>query len=206
VGPAPAPAPAVFAGIWPFATAGELAAYDTGNDQAFREPLNTARLFAERYLGFTGPQLSAVRSTGTGAAEVGVGFRAGAEPTTVVALRQLGRTGSGGPWTVVGATSADIEVDTPKALVKATSPVAVAGRARAFEGNVVVEVREDGMAQGQSVGKGNVTGRGDGVLGPFRGEITFRAPAKPAGAVVFYEPSAEDGRTLRATVVRVAFT
>ncbi|MGH9226267.1 MAG: GerMN domain-containing protein [Acidimicrobiales bacterium] len=215
VGPAPSPGPipAVFAGIWPFATAAELATYDTGADQTFREATNTARLFAERYLGFTGPQLFPFRSTGTGAGEVPVGFGRGegglpvANPqaTTVVQLRQLGRTGTGGPWTVVGATSPDIEVDAPAILARVSSPVAVTGRARAFEGNVVVEVREDGMVKGQSIGKGNVTGRGDGVLGPFRGEITFRSPTKAAGAVVFYEPSAADGSTLRAAVVRVDF-
>ena len=211
VGPAPGPAPApVFAGIWPFATATELAAYESGTDQTFREASGTARLFAERYLGFTSPQLFPFRSTGTGAGEVPVGFvrQVGEpQPTTVIQMRQLGRTGAGGPWTVVGATSADIEVDVPgAAAAKVVSPVAVAGRARTFEGNVVVEVREDGMLFRTSLGKGNVTGRGDGVLGPFRGEITFRAPTKAAGAVVFYEPSAMDGSTNRATVVRISFT
>lgn len=201
-GPGPAP---LFAGIWPFTTAAELAAYDAGPDQAFRDAANTARLFADRYLGFTSGQAGAFRSTGTGAGEVGVGFAAGFPATTVVQVRQLGRTGTGGPWTVVSAASADIEVSAPAASAKVGTPVAVAGRARTFEGNVVVEVREDGMVSKQSLGKGNVTGRGDGVLGAYTGSVAFRRPTKPGGAVVFYEPSAMDGGTLRATVVRIAF-
>ena len=207
------PASGVFAGIWPFASAAEVAAYDAGKDQAYRDPVATARAFAATYVGMTDPAVFGFRSTATGAGEVPVGFRVGEggapvanpQPTTVVQVRQLGPQGPSGPWTVTGATAATIEVDGPGPSAPITSPVAVSGRAQAFEGTVNVEVREDGMTAGQSLGTGVVTGRGD-ALGPFQGRITFRSPTKPAGAVVFTERSAATGGTpvLRATVVRVA--
>ena len=107
---------------------------------------------------------------------------------------------------MVGATSEQILVDTPKPLERVSSPVSLGGRAHAFEGTVTVDVREDGMVAGQSLGQGFVTGGGD-ALRPFSGQVAFRAPSKPAGAVVLYELSAADGRNvLRATVVRVQFT
>lgn len=43
------------------------------------------------------------------------------------------------------------------------------------------------------------------MLRPFSGDIAFRAPSKPAGALVFTDLSAADGQVLRATVVRVRF-
>lgn len=203
----------LFGGIWPFASAAEVRAYEAGADQAFRDPVATARAFAERYLGITGAVLFDLRPTGNGAAEVPVGFRGeggrpATLPTTVVQVRQLGTLGTSGAWTVVGATSPDIEVDVPAAAARVASPVALAGRARAFEGTVQVEVREDGMAFGQSLGSTFVTGRGDGVLGPFTGSVSYRRPSKPAGAVVFFERSQADGAStvLRAVAVRVALT
>ena len=212
-GGGPARPPAVFAGIWPFATAAEVRAYEAGSEQAFRDPVATARAFAERYLGITGAVTFDFRATGTGAGEVPVGFRGeggrpATAPTTVVQVRQLGAVGTTGAWTAVGATSPDIEVDAPAAGARVASPVTLAGRARAFEGTVQVEVREDGMLFGQSLGATFVTGRGDGVLGPFAGSVAYRSPSKPGGAVVFFERSmADSGSTvLRAAAVRVALT
>ena len=79
-------------------------------------------------------------------------------------------------------------------------PLTVAGAL-----NVGVVVREDGMLAGASLGEGFVTGRGDGVLGPFEGQVTFRAPAKAGGAVLLVDRSAADGSVMGATVVRVTF-
>ena len=203
----------LFAGIWPFATAAQVRAYEAGGEQAFRDPVATARAFAERYLGIDGAVTFDFRPAGSGAGEVPVGFRGeGGRPataaSTMVAVRQLGTVGATGAWTAVGATSPDIEVDAPAAAARLASPVALAGRARAFEGTVQVEVREDGMTFGQSLGATFVTGRGDGVLGPFSGSVGYRAPSKPTGAVVFFEHSVADSGSavLRAVAVRVALT
>ncbi len=202
-----------FAGIWPFTTKAELDAYAAGSDRTFRDPVATAREFTTRYLGMDDPVSFAFRSTGAGAGEVPMGFRFGEgrtpvsspQPTFTVVLGQLGAQPGSGPWAVVGVTSPNIVVSRPGARDKAASPVRVAGQAHAFEGTVNVEVREDGMLAGQSLGRGVVTGGGD-ALRPFSGDITFRSPTKPAGAIVFVERSAADGQgILRAAVVRVRF-
>ncbi|MDQ3897561.1 MAG: GerMN domain-containing protein [Actinomycetota bacterium] len=204
---------ATFAGIWPFATRAELDAYAAGSARTYRDPVATAREFAGRYVGIADPVDFGFRSTGPGAGEVPIGFRysegrrpvASPQPTFTVVLRQLGAQDASGPWTVVEATSPNIVVTTPKELDKVASPVRVTGQAVAFEGHVNVEVREDGMLAGQALGRGFVTGGGD-VLRPYSGDIAFRAPTEPAGAVVLLDRSAADDQgILRAAVVRVRF-
>lgn len=204
---------AAFAGIWPFATRAELDAYAAGSDRTYRDPVATAREFATRYVGIDNPVDFGFTPTGAGAGEVAMGFRYGEGRTPVanpqrtftVALRQLGAQDAAGPWTVVGAASPNIVVATPRAMETITSPVRLTGQAHAFEGTVSVEVREDGMPAGQSLGKGFVTGGGD-ALRPYTGDIAFRAPTKPGGAVVLTEVGAADGASiLRVTVVSVRF-
>jgi hypothetical protein len=205
-------AAAPFPGVWPLASQAEVDAYLAGSDRPWQDPEATARAFAQRYLGMD-PRVFAFRSTGAATGEVPVGFRTGEggvvlpdpQPTTVVELARVG--GASGPWTVTGARSPDIVVDRPGPLAAVSSPLQVSGRALAFEGTVSVEVRQDGMVAGESLGRGFVTG-GGGPAAPFSGELTFRAPGRPAGAVVFYERSMATGGSgvLRATVVRVLFT
>ncbi len=155
----------------------------------------------------------ASQATSDGSAQVRLGFRFGEggtpvpnpQPTFTVILRQLGSQPGAGPWTVTGATSTNIVVTTPAVGATVRSPVRLTGQAHAFEGTVNVEVREDGMLAGQSLGKGFVTGGGD-MLRPFTGDVTFRSPSKPAGAIVFTEISQADGQSiLRAAVVKVRF-
>jgi spore germination protein GerM len=211
--PGPAPGPAAFSGIWPFATKAELDAYAAGTDRTFRDPVSTARQFAIRYLGMESPASFDFQAGGPGEGEVPMGFGVGEggtpirnpQPTFTVVLRQLGPQGSSGPWTVVAVASPNIVVAKPGPLDTVASPVRVTGQAHAFEGSVNVEVREDGMLAGQSLGEGFVTGGGD-MLRPFSGDVTFRSPTKPAGAVVFTEISQADGQSvLRASVVKVRF-
>jgi spore germination protein GerM len=204
---------ATFAGIWPFATQAELDAYAAGTERTYRDPVATARDFATKYLGMDNPVDFPSRSTGEGTVEVPLGFRYGEgrtpvpspQATFVVIVRQLGAQGPSGPWTVVEATSPNIVVTTPKPLDKVGSPVRLTGQAHAFEGTVNVQVREDGMVAGQTLGRGFVTGGGD-ALRPYSGDIDFRSPTKPGGAIVLTELSAADGQgTLRAAVVKVRF-
>lgn len=203
---------AVFPGIWPFHSQEEMDAYPLGADRSFTDAVETARRFAAEYLGMRDPVTSgSATPAGPGRVEVMVGFSTGeggvpVDPrlTTSVVL-QAGSAGGQGPWVVVGAHSPDIEVDVPRGGQRVSSPLVVAGRANVFEGTVHIEVREDGMAGGSHLGSGFVTGA-QGELGPFRGEIAFRAPSRPAGAVVFFEPPADPARGVtRATVVRVGF-
>jgi hypothetical protein len=205
----------VFPGIWPFTSQAEMDDYIAGGDRTFTTPVETARQFAIRYVGMVDPVTFGPPTVASGGlVEVKVGFGTGEggvpvpnpQPTMSVFLRSGGADGDLGPWTVVSAVSPQIVVDQPVALVRITSPVTVRGSAATFEGNVQVEVREDGMLADRNLGAGFVTGRGDGVVGPFTGEIAFQRATKPGGAVVFFERSAADGQgVLRATVVRVAF-
>lgn len=205
----------VFPGVWPFTSLQEVRAAESGSDPTWRDPEATARVFAERYLRLTDPVTFGFRSTGPGAGEVPLGFSRGEggavladpKPTTVVSLRQLGRQGEGGVWTVTGATAPDLVVESPPVLSRVASPVTVRGRARVFEGTVHLEVREDGMVAGQSLGTGFATAGGGDTPAPFSTTIAFRPPSKPAGALVALERSSATGGSpvLRAAVVRVAF-
>ena len=205
--------PASFAGIWPFATRAELDAYAGGTDRTYRDPVATARDFMTRYVGMDNPVDFPSRTTGSGTVEVPMGPRYAEgrtplpdpQPRFTVIVRQLGPQGASGPWTVTEVVAPNIVVATPKPLDRITSPVRLTGQAHASEGTVNVQVREDGMLAGQSLGKGFVTGGGDAKR-PYSGDVTFRPPTKPGGAVVYTELSAADGQgILQVAAVKVRF-
>ncbi|MFN2506360.1 MAG: Gmad2 immunoglobulin-like domain-containing protein [Acidimicrobiales bacterium] len=209
-GAAAAQAQTGFQGIFPFTTREELDAYAAGPDQTYRDPVRTAREFAVSYLGFTTPQLadSGFQAGEPGVGQVPIGVRRDGEflLATTVNLRQLAQQGAQGPWTVTSSSSPRIQVDSPDPLQRITSPVAVSGRGDAFENTVNVEVREDGTLAGQSRGRGFVTAESRG--GPFRGEVAFRAPTRPGGAVIFQDRSAAgvgETNAFATTTVRVLF-
>ncbi|MEA2971880.1 MAG: hypothetical protein QOG82_338 [Actinomycetota bacterium] len=208
------PATATFPGIWPFTSQAEMDDYLSGTDRTFTVPVDTAKAFGVRYLGMGSPaSFGPPTPVAGGLVEVKLGFTTGEggivivdpQPSMSVFLLSGHADGDQGPWTVVRATSPQIVVTEPTALDRISSPVPVRGQAATFEGNVLVEVRDDGMLDGANLGFAPVTGRGDGILGDFSGDIAFTAPSQPAGAMVLSEKSAIDGHTVRATVVRVAF-
>ena len=194
---------ATFAGIWPFATKAELDAYAAGTDRTYRDPVATARDFMTKYVGMDNPVDFPSRTTAPGQVEVPMGPRYAEGRTPLanpqarfgVIVRQLGAQGASGPWTVTEVVAFNITVTTPAALARITSPVRLTGQAHAFEGTVNVQIREDGMLAGQSLGKGFVTGGGD-MKRPYSGDITFRAPTKPGGAILYTELSAADGQNI----------
>ncbi|MGH9154326.1 MAG: Gmad2 immunoglobulin-like domain-containing protein [Acidimicrobiales bacterium] len=198
-------------GIWPFTSPAEAAAAPA--DSPYHDAGFTARAFAREYLGITQDlALSPAPSASGVAVTVTVGHTTGegggpwpdAPPITEVLLV---RAEPAGPWTVIAARSPRIVPQHEFDQSDFSSPLGLRGEANAYEGTVQVEVREDGMLAGQALGRTFVTGRGarDGSLGAFEGEVTFRRPTRPGGAVVFYETSAADGRILGATVVPARF-
>lgn len=188
---APFPDPASVDGIYP-----DRSAYERSGVSAFADARAAATAFVKDYLGMKTPVLREVDGdTWT------VRPNARASLTTTLSLA---RVGAEGPWTVTGATTPGIVVRTPVRLASVASPLSVTGSAWAFEGHVDVQVREDGMRAGSSLGQTFVTGGGD-QLRPFSGRVTFRKAAAAAGAVVFSEASGEDGSLMSATVVRVRF-
>lgn len=185
----PAPDGDTATAVWPLASTA----------QRFEDPVAAARSFAVDYVGFTDPVMGEFLQGDSRSGEVEV--RAVPDgPVTTVFVRQLGPDDS---WWVLGSATANIEVDEPAALATISSPVTLAGRARAFEGTVNVEVRADGTEE--PLATDFVTGRGDGTLGPFSKDVAFPSPGSGGGAVLFTTLSMENGQVWEAGVVRVSF-
>lgn len=183
----PPPSPSATSALWPA----------PGSSVRFTTPEAAARSFATEFLRFDDPQLEAFQAGDSRSGEVPLRPRANG-PVTTVLVRQVG---AGADWSVLGAVTDNIDITAPAAMTEITSPVRVAGRALAFEGNVQVEVRVDG---GGPIGAGFVTGGGD-VMRPFEGSIGFETPGEPLGALVFFTESAENGQVWEAVAFRVAF-
>jgi hypothetical protein len=172
--------------LWPF----------PGSSTRYASAEDAARSFATEFLRFDSPVLEPFRAGDARSGEVPLRPRARG-PITTVLVRQLGPDDD---WSVLGATTEDIEVTDPIPFAEISSPVRVAGRARAFEGHVEVEVRADGDLG--PIGAGFVTGGGD-ELRPFEGSIPFETASAPRGALVFFTRSAEDGQVWQAAAFRV---
>lgn len=206
-GPPDVAFPAGMEAIWPITSQEDLDLHLASGSTEYDDAARTAEAFLKTYVGMNAPVVGEAsgESAGPGGRQVtfpATGVKAMAPPKMDIVVAEVA---PGGPWTVISLRSENIVVDEPTAGSTARSPLHLRGKAAAYEGTVQVEVREDSQISGQRLGESFVTGRGDGVLGDFIGNIAFREPAKPAGAVVFLEASAEDGSPIQATVVRVRF-
>lgn len=172
-----------------------------GGSTATAGPVAAAVAYMHREVGMRDPVGGGLRRNGPNGVIVEVHPRsvAGARPVTVVYLQRLTTTGA---WYVLATTTGSIRVGEPWSQARVSSPLRVAGRAQAFEGNVQVRVTEDRYGTDVLLGSGNVTGGGD-AMRPFAGRISFRQPTGTGGSVIFAERSAIDGDVLAATVVRV---
>lgn len=168
-----------------------------GSDDSFATPSEAAESFAVDYLGFEEPVVGEFLQGDSRSGEVEIRPIA-TGPVTTVLVRQLSGEES---WSVLGSATANIEVTEPAALEPISSPVVLAGRALAFEGNVNVSVRSD---DGGKLGEGFVTGGGD-EMRPFTGSIAFETPPTPYGVVVFATYSAKDGSLWEAASLRIEF-
>jgi hypothetical protein len=189
--PAPTTAPAATAidrstVIWPFA----------GSAVRYTDPVDAARTFATTYLRFQAPVVGAFQQGDTRSGEVQI-RATGTGPVTTVMVRPVT---SDDAWFVLGAATTNIDVTIPGAGSEIASPVHIAGRAHTFEGNVVVEIREDGATG--PIGKGVVTGGGD-EMRPFQGDIPFETAGSAYGALVFFTESAENGQVWEAAALPV---
>ncbi|HEX6567585.1 MAG TPA: Gmad2 immunoglobulin-like domain-containing protein [Acidimicrobiales bacterium] len=171
---------------------------DGAGTTRYDDPVEAARGFAVDFVGFTDPVVGEFMQGDARSGEVEVRPLADG-PVTTVFVRQLGPDDT---WWVLGSATADIAVDAPATGDAITSPVTVTGSALAFEGQVNVDVRQDGTRS--PLGTGFVTGGGD-VMRPFTGQIEFSAPTAERGALVFMTNSAENGQVWSAAVLRVAF-
>ncbi len=172
---------------------------DATSSRRFDDPVAATRAFAVELLGFADPILGEFAQGDTRSGEVEVRSFAQGPPTTVL-VRQL----QDDSWFVIGASVASIRLDTPAAGATISSPQPLKGAAYAFEGRVVVRLYADGITK--PIADTFVMGRGDGVLADFTGQLDFTLPAGAKhGVLVLFEPSAKDGSTSAATVIRVHF-
>jgi Immunoglobulin-like domain of bacterial spore germination len=176
-----------------------LSVWPPAGAPAVTDPVEVTRAFATSIMGFTNPLVGSLVAAPT-AGEGTVAVRARTDgPVTTVALHQRADKA----WLVLGATTPNIVVKSPTAGTTVSSPVELKGEAWTFEGNVVVDVEQDGRTD--PIGQGVVTGGGD-QLRPFAGSVTFDTPTARTGALVFFAESAEDGSVQQATVVAVRFS
>jgi hypothetical protein len=181
----PATSDAPETAVWPWET----------SSTRFEAPVEAARSFATEFLGFTAPVLGPFMQGDSRSGEVEVRPRSNG-PVSTIFVRQ----GGDDSWWVTGAANEDITLHDPEVMDEIRSPVRLRGTALAFEGTVQVHIREDGRRE--PIGVGFVTGGGQEPAA-FEETIDFSTPSAPAGAIVLFTQSAEDGQVWQATVVRV---
>jgi hypothetical protein len=171
---------------------------DPSHSQRFEDPVAAARSFAVDLVGFTDPVVGEFRQGDARSGEVEV-RPTPTGPVTTVLVRQLGGDDT---WWVLGSTTPNIEVDQPTGGEQIGSPVRLAGRANAYEGNVNVQIVTYGQVE--PLVESYVTGM-MGELGPFEREVEFPNPGSGRGAVLFRTFNEENGSVWEAAVVRVSF-
>ena len=172
--------------IWPFP-----------GGATFQDPGAAAVSFARFYLRMPDPT---VDSTALSARVVEIRARRDRPIITSVTVEE-----SGGEWFVTGARTKDIDLVSPEAGDRISSPTRITGTSTAFEAQVNWEVREESAGPGRKLGEGFFMGGSNGELGPFDAQLAFSAPTRPIGAIVLFTRSAEDGAVQEATVVPVTF-
>ncbi len=170
---------------------------DPTTSQRFDDPIALVTAFARDFVGFSDPVVGDYAAGDNRSGEVEVrGFAAGA-PTTVL-VRQL----EDDTWFVIGAVTDSIQLATPESGATISSPQPLAGMAYAFEGTVVVQLYVDGTQE--PIADTFVTGRGDGVLGDFTGELEFEdTTGATHGVLLLTSNSGEDGAPIEAAAIRV---
>ncbi len=209
--PAPTPGgtsrPTVVPGVWPLHTTAEREAYLDAGETRYDDPVEVARSFAVEYLGMLDPVVGGPSDPGPeGTVEVIVRPR-GEDGQPVGAMETVVHLDpDGAPWQVLFTTSSNIHLEGDTFRNQVASPLPITGRARAFEGTVVVDVRQAGMEAGEALGQEIVTASGGADFGPFSSQVSFDPPTSEGfGALVLFTESALDGSTLEATVVGLNF-
>jgi hypothetical protein len=176
--------------VWPFAVEGTRSS----------DPVSAARSFAVTFLGFVDPVLGAFQQGDSRSGEVAVQANS-TGPVTTVIVRMLTPDNT---WWVLGASTPNLQIQTPKTLESISSPVMLSGQTTAFEATVNVQIRQDGVLA--PLKKDIVMGGSNGVMGPFSKMVSFTKPTAKAGAIVLETLSAKDGSISEASVIRVPFS
>lgn len=186
-----------YTGIYPFSNQVQA---DDGSE-AWEDPIFTAEKFLTEYVGFTRLIMGDFRQGDARSGEVTATSRENGFITTVF-VRKIG---SGDNWTVTGASTDNIQLSKPEPLRTVVSPLQIEGQSIAFEGTVLVEVRQDGQYdEDGELGFNFLTGHGT-EMGPLSGEVEFDKPTVESGALLAYTESAEDGHIQEVTAVKIRF-
>ena len=169
---------------------------DPATSQRFDDPVAAALAFAT-WAGYREPQVGEFQQGDSRSGEVELrAFEQGSP--SVVLLRQL----EDDHWYVIGVSTDSIVLTTPEIGDTLTSPQPLEGQAYAFEGTVQVRLYADGVQE--PIGETFVTGRGDGVLGDFSGELEFTNDTDAThGVLVLHSEGGEDGSTIEVSAIRV---
>jgi hypothetical protein len=171
---------------------------DPSTSRRFDDPQALVDSFARDYVGMEDPVIGELMVGDSRSGEIEVrGFADGA-PTTVL-VRQL----QDDTWFVIGAVTESIQPASPDAGASVTSPVPLTGQAFAFEGTVGVRLHVDGATE--PVTTTFVTGRGDGVLGDYEGELEYEAPSAAGtyGTILYTSEGGESGAPIAFALTRV---
>lgn len=195
---AQAQAPLNYVGIYPFSNSVQADAAS----EAWEDPVFTAQKFLTDYVGFTRLIMGEFHQGDSRSGEVYAATRQNGFVTTVF-VRKIGQ---GDNWTVIGASTDNIKLTSPSTLQTISSPLHIEGQSIAFEGNVLIEIRQDGQYHKDGeLGFAPLTGHGSEV-GPLIGDVPFVTSNTPSGAVLAYTDSAEDGHIQEVTAIKVTFT
>jgi hypothetical protein len=176
--------------VWPFVT----------DSTRYRDPVQAARGFALEYLGFVDPVVGAFMQGDSRSGEVVI-RPSSTGPETTVMVRKLGPDET---WWVLGATTANLQLQSPKWNASIASPVRLSGQSTAFEATVNVQIHQDGTLT--PLASNIVMGGSMGQMGPFSKAVSFSKPTAVRGAIVLKTLSAKDGDIAEATVLRIQFT
>lgn len=166
----------------------------------FTEPRDLVEAFATQLLGFdTDVVIGELQQGDNRSGEIEI-HPPGSSAITTIAVRQV----QGDSWVVVAATTDSIKLTTPVSGTRISSPQPLLGAASAFEGHVDVTLFVDGDITPAATTF--VTGRGDGELGDFSGQLKFTVPAGTThGVIVLSSPNGDDGTSTAAVAIRVKF-
>jgi len=183
------PAVATNSAVWPFVV----------GSTRYGDPVQAAKGFAVTYLGFVAPVVGAFMQGDSRSGEVAIRADS-AGPVTTVMVRKLSPDDT---WWVLGASTPNLQLQSPVWDSSIATPVTLAGLSTAFEATVNVEIRQDDSLT--PLTSDIVMGGANGQMGPFRKEVGFTEPSAKGGAIVLKTLSAKDGYISEASVLRVQF-
>lgn len=179
-----------------------------GTQPGLVEARAVARDFLVRIAGMDKPSYVASRYLSDALASVDFRPTIAGRVTGPVTTVLIGRGVTG--FTPIWATTDTIVLNTPPLTldpsdrVPVKSPLAVAGRAQAWEGHVTLRAFQDNGLAVKKLGEGYGIGGGDQVL-PFSAQVSFARPTTSTGWLVAAELSAHNGEVAKATVAPLAF-